>query len=180
MQPIWLLRPVLAPFFKKHYNLILKGNFPSPPFLLIANHTHTFDPLFISTFFKMPICWVVAKGNFNRIIIGPLFKSLKFISKQKGEPDIGTIRGILRNLKDGNVVGIFPEGSVTWDGNFQELPSGTDKLLEMVKVPIVSIRIKGGYLSNPRWANYGRKGKIILEVKQFHGKEALDFIKHNE
>lgn len=180
MHILWYLRLVLAPFFKKYYNIELEGNFPSPPFLLIANHTHTFDPFFISTYLKNPISWVVAKGNFNRPVIGSIFKSMKFIPKQKGMPDVSTIRGILKNLKEGNIVGIFLEGSVTWDGSFQEIPKGTDKLLDMVKVPIVAVKIKGGYLTNPRWANYGRRGKIILEVKEFNNSTALDFINHNE
>ncbi|ABR31200.1 hypothetical protein Tmel_1351 [Thermosipho melanesiensis BI429] len=50
----------------------------------------------------------------------------------------------------------------------------------MVKVPIVAVKIKGGYLLNTRWANYNRRGKIILEIKQFSGKDVLDFINHNE
>lgn len=180
MHILWYLRPVLAPFFKKYYNIELEGKFPSPPFLLIANHTHTFDPLFISVFLKNPISWVVASGTFKRPVIGSIFKSMKFIPKQKGVPDISTIRGIIKNLKEGSIVGIFPEGSMTWDGTFQEIPKGTDKLLDMVKVPIVAVRIKGGYLTKPRWANHGRRGKIILEVKEFNDSKALNFINHNE
>lgn len=181
MHILWYLRPILSSFFKEYYNLEFEGEkFPSPPFLLIANHTHIFDPLFISSHLKRTISWVVAKGNFNRPIIGPIFKSMKFIPKQKGVPDVSTIRRIIKNLNEGNIVGIFPEGSTTWDGTFQEVPKGTDKLLNMVKVPIVAVKIKGGYLSKPRWANYGRRGKIVLEVKIFNNSEALDFIKHNE
>ncbi|MDK2886253.1 MAG: hypothetical protein PWP54_811 [Thermosipho sp. (in: thermotogales)] len=180
MHFLWYLRPILAPFVKKYYNLELHGKFPEPPYLLIANHTHNFDPFFVSTFLDKPISWVVAKGTFKRPIIGPILKSLNLIPKQKGVPDVNTIRRILGDLKEGKVVGIFPEGSVTWDGTFQEVPKGTDKLLDKIKTKIVAVKIKGGYLSHPRWANYGRRGKIILEVKEFNDSSALEFIKHNE
>ncbi|QTA37371.1 1-acyl-sn-glycerol-3-phosphate acyltransferase [Thermosipho ferrireducens] len=180
MNPIWFLRPLLSPAIKKFYNIKVVGKVPAPPYLLIANHTHFFDPFFIHSVIEEPIYWVVAKGNFEHPVKGGLFKSLGFIPKQKGVPDFSTIRNIYRNLKKGNIVGIFPEGSVTWDGNFQEVPKGTDKLLNMVKAKIVAVKIQGGYLTKPRWADYGRKGTVTLEFREFSGDEALDFINHNE
>lgn len=180
MHPIWYLRRPLGYFIKKRYNLEIFGSFPKPPFLLIANHTHNFDPLFISTFLKNPIYWIVAKGTFEKPILGPLFKFMNFIPKQKGEPDVSTIRKILKNLNENKIVGIFPEGSITWDGNFQDMPPGIDKLLNIVKTPIVAVKIMGGYLTKPRWANFERKGRIILNVQTFNDSSALDFIKHNE
>jgi len=64
MHILWYLRPILAPFLKKYYNLELEGQFPLPTPLLIANHTHTFVQFFISTYLNNPISWVVAKKNF--------------------------------------------------------------------------------------------------------------------
>lgn len=140
------------------------------PFLIIGNHTHFLDPLFINAILDYPIVWVAARGTFQAWWAGPILKASGAIAKQKEVPDIITIRQIYATLGKNGVVGIFPEGSVTWDGNFGELPKGSRKLLEKVKVPIMSVKIRGGYLSKPRWANHSRNGKIEIELGVFEGK----------
>ena len=172
---------IQAPFVKIN-NLHFTGTekIPEPPFLVIGNHTHFLDPLFVGAALKYPVAWVAAQGGFQSIYLRPLYKSLGAISKQKGVPDAMTIRQIYSTLRMGGVVGIFPEGSVTWDGNFGLLPRGTDKLLEKVQVPIVAARLHGAYSKKPRWADRSNKSRIEVEIEVFNGKEALEFLKTSE
>ena len=164
----------------KKYNIKFQGKIPKPPFLLIANHTHFLDAFFIMAVVDIPITWVVATGTFHNKLLGPFLKTTKMISKQKGRPDVSTVKEIFRVLGDGGVVGIFPEGSVTWDGEFQSLPKGTEKLLEHVKTPIVATKVHGGYLTQPRWAEYGRKGRVEIHFNVLDSKDALSFLKESE
>lgn len=164
----------------KRYNIEYHGKIPDPPFLLVANHTHFLDAFFIMAIVNVPITWVVATGNFHNRLLFPLLKITKMISKQKGRPDISTIKEIFKSLENGNAVGIFPEGSVTWDGEFQKLPKGTDKLLEHVKTPIVAVKVHGGYLTQPRWAEFRRKGKVEIEFRILKPDEVISFIKGSE
>lgn len=175
-------RNLLArPFIKiRNIHSIGIDKIPPPPYLLIGNHTHVFDPLFVGGLIKEPVSWVAARGGFQTIYLAPLLKLLGAIAKQKGVPDAMTIRQIYTTLKDGGVVGIYPEGTVTWDGNFGTLPKGTEKLLEKVRVPVVAARIHGGYSIKPRWADKNNKGRIEIEFEVFEGKEAIAFLKESE
>ncbi|MDI3524211.1 1-acyl-sn-glycerol-3-phosphate acyltransferase [Kosmotoga sp.] len=180
---LWrLAKRFLTKSFIKKYNLCVQGvdKIPKPPFLIIGNHTHFLDPLFINAILDYPIVWVAARGTFQAWWAGPILKASGAIAKQKGVPDMNTIRQIYATLRKSGIVGIFPEGSVTWNGNFGELPKGTNKLLEKVKVPILAAKIHGGYLSKPRWADYARKGKIEIELAIFEDERAIDFISDSE
>ena len=173
-------RRFFASFIRKQYKISTFGEIPEPPFLLVANHTNFMDPFFIGSVLRYPVVWIAASGNFRRWLIGPLLKAVGAISKQKGYPDIRTIRYIFRTLNIGGIVGLFPEGSVTWDGNFQKVPKGTDKLLKKVKVPIVCSLIHGGYLTKPRWADKRRNGVVHIEFKSTKPENALQFISESE
>ncbi|WGS65569.1 lysophospholipid acyltransferase family protein [Marinitoga aeolica] len=174
------LKSIIAPYIIKKYNIKVIGKIPKPPFLFIANHTHILDGFFIQSVIPYPISFVMAGGTYYNKWVYPFFKHFKFIPKQKGVPDIKTVRDIFKVLKNGGIVGLFPEGSTTWSGNYQPVPSGTDKLLDKIKVPILAARIHGGYLSKPRWAKKERKGNIIIELKTFNDSAALEYIKYNE
>src|SRR6056297_1666046 len=173
---------ILYPLFDKFLEIKVeeKSSLPEPPFVLVANHTHFLDGFFLSYAIDEPISWVVAKGNFDNKLLGLALKSIGSISKQKNKPDMLTIRNIYRTLQKKGIVGIFPEGSVAWDGSFGDVPKGTDKFIDRMKVPVVAAQVFGGYLSKPRWADKSRKGPINIKLEVFKGKEALDYINVSE
>ncbi|MGM0640984.1 MAG: lysophospholipid acyltransferase family protein [Thermotogota bacterium] len=173
---------ILYPIFDKFLDIKVEKEvkLPEPPFLLVANHTHFLDGFFLSYAIDKPISWVVAKGNFDNKVLGWALKSIGSISKQKNKPDMLTIRNIYRTFQKKGIVGIFPEGSVAWDGVFGNVAKGTDKFIDRMKVPIVAAQVFGGYLSKPRWADKSRKGPIVIKLDVFESKEALNYINVSE
>lgn len=173
---------ILYPIFDRFLNIKveIKKEIPEPPFILVANHTHFLDGFFLSYAINKPISWVVAKGNFDNKMLAGLLKGIGAISKQKNKPDMLTIRNIYRTFQKKGIVGIFPEGSVAWDGSFGEIPKGTDKFIDRMKVPVVAAQVYGGYLSKPRWAEKSRKGSIEIVLDVFQGKESLEYINVSE
>lgn len=116
---IWrALRPILRRPFMKRYNLhaVNAEKLPDPPFLLVGNHAYFIDAALIEAFVKYPIVWAVAAGNFKLPLAASILKAAGAIEKRKGVPDVSAMRKILRVLKDGGIIGLMPEGSVTWDG----------------------------------------------------------------
>lgn len=176
---IWrALRPILRRPFMKRYNLhaVNAEKLPDPPFLLVGNHAYFIDAALIEAFVKYPIVWAVAAGNFKLPLAASILKAAGAIEKRKGVPDVAAMRKILRVLKDGGIIGLMPEGSVTWDGEFGEVPPGTEKFLDRVDVPVVAARMNGGYLTRPRWADHHRWGRIEIVFEVLRGSEALDFL----
>jgi 1-acyl-sn-glycerol-3-phosphate acyltransferase len=150
----------------------------APPYIVIANHVNTFDPILISTMYDKPIRWVAGDTLFRNPLLGYLLRNLVgSISKSKSRSDYYTIREMTRIIRqEKGIVGIFPEGQRTWDGITLPLYYSTAKLVRMLKVPVVVCILEGGYHSLPRWSNKRRRGRLILSFKnpimpkQFSGK----------
>ncbi len=88
------------------------------------------------------------------------------IPKTQGRSDLETIRSISSALKNGDAVGLFPEGTRSWDGKMMNITEATAKLVRLFKVPTVFINIEGGFSKKPRWSHKERKGKVYLKVKR--------------
>ncbi|MDI3524883.1 MAG: hypothetical protein PWP60_168 [Candidatus Atribacteria bacterium] len=175
---LWRLgKPLFAAYFPRRYTwCALLGDFPKPPFVLLANHLSALDPFIISTFSPYPIHWVANRLIFHHPTLGMLIRMVGAIPKQKNYPDPRAVKQIFRVVEKGGAVGIFPEGSITWSGNFEGIMPGTSKLVNALGVPVVVAKIKGAWLAQPVWAEARRKGPVEVEIdvyKDFPGEQAL-------
>ncbi|NMA22149.1 MAG: 1-acyl-sn-glycerol-3-phosphate acyltransferase [Spirochaetales bacterium] len=134
-----------------------------PPFIVVANHVHTLDPFFISSASPVHIRWVAGAYLFRLFGLRPLLQRwVGAISKVQNKSDMHTIRMIGAALKSGDIVGLFPEGTRTWDGEPVGFDSALAKLLRLFKVPVVVLSLEGLYAERPRWAKVARKGPSTL------------------
>ncbi len=135
------------------------------PAIVFGNHTHTLDPFFISAVYPYTIRWVAGSYLFKMKGLSFLLRHLvKAMPKVQGRSDLETIRSISRALKQGDIVGLFPEGTRSWDGEMMDITAATAKLVRMFKVPVVFTHIEGGFLNKPRWSDKERKGPVSVRV----------------
>ncbi len=132
------------------------------PYVLLANHTHNFDPVFIQYFWPRIICYVTNDTVWKLKWLRGLLDSIGFIPKKKMTTDSATVRGILTQVKNGRIIGIFPEGSRSWDGKTLPIIASTANLIKKLKLPVVTVKIEGAMMSGPRWAKAPRRGEIRL------------------
>ena len=132
------------------------------PYILLANHTHNFDPIFIQYFWPRIICYVTNDTVWKLKWLRGLLDSVGFIPKKKMTTDSATVRGILTHVKKGRIIGIFPEGKRSWGGKTLPIIPSTASLIKKLKLPVVTVKIEGAMMSLPRWAKKARRGKIIL------------------
>lgn len=153
---------------------------PQGPFLLLANHAHALDPYVIGVLLERPVRYMA-----NLEGVSPMLAAFSGLGgafgKRKGMPDLAALRTALRYLKDGEPVGIFPEGDRSWDGRTATLNPGIARLARIAAVPIVLARQRGSYLTFPRWAKIGRKGLwtidfSVIEAGQVASMTAADLI----
>lgn len=145
------------------------------PCLVLSNHTTDWDPIMVGSTFKHQM-YFVASEFVMRMGLGS--KLLKFffdpIMRQKGGNAAGTVKSILRCLKDGYSVCLFPEGNRSWDGETGEFPYSTAKLAKTGGATLVTYRISGGYFSSPRWAGKSvRRGRTSGAVTGIYTPEQL-------
>ncbi len=160
------------------------------PFLLIANHSTDLDPLILASCFPRNQLYFVASEHIFRL--GLVSKALEWlvapIPRKKASSGADTVKMCLRRLKAGDSVGLMAEGEATWNGVSAEAFSATGKLVKSSGASLVTVRITGAYLSNPRWGSKGRKGKVEArlvhvyspeEIESMSASEVLDAINHD-
>jgi 1-acyl-sn-glycerol-3-phosphate acyltransferase len=117
-------------------------------YLLAANHLSPYDaPLLIATTPRV-IHWLSIVEIFRNPLVGWFLRGVGAEPLDRGKVDTRTVRAIVRHLRNGDVVGIFPEGgvrsgtsSVLDEGGIHE---GVCKLAYLARVPVVPCVVLGG------------------------------------
>ena len=134
------LRFALAPIMRIKYRYKpVKSDLPEGPYLILSNHQASMDPFWVSKSFRFPIYFFASDDIFN-LKISPLIEYLVApIPKSKSLTDLKAVKDVLRVLKEGGAVGIFPEGNRTIGGGQWEVTDASAKLVKVSKVPCFTI-----------------------------------------
>ena len=117
------------------------------PALIVCNHVSYVDALVISAGCRRPIRWVMHHEIFKIPLLSFVFRTAKTVPIAPAHEDPAMLErayeAIARALADGQLVGIFPEGKLTADGEMNEFRSGCLKILERTPVPVVPMALSG-------------------------------------
>ena len=116
-------------------------------FLLASNHISHFDPPIISSVARRKIDWMAMAEFFPIPGLGHFLRAVDAFPAARDRADRKTIRSAIKRLKDGRIVGVFPEGGIR-DGACSllegaPLRAGASTLAHMAGVPIVPCVILG-------------------------------------
>lgn len=164
-----LLRILLLPFFWLifHYRFTICRP-QKRPCLILSNHATMLDPFFAAMSFPDPMYFVASEHIFRWGWISKLLHFLLApVARLRATTEAGTVLRILRLLKEGQNVCIFPEGCCTFDGRTGRIDGTIGKLVKKSGVTLITYQLHGGYLMRPRWARHTRhgptSGKMVAE-----------------
>lgn len=160
------LRLTLSPWLLRRYRVSAENiqviERVRPPYLVLANHTSVWDPFMVNSFVPGVIHYVVSDANFRSKLVEFGLGLVGSIPKTKVMSDLDTVKNIMKVKDAGGIVGIFPEGQNTWDGHTMPMYYSTAKLAKVLRVPVITSRIAGAFLSRPRWSKNRRRGRITI------------------
>ncbi len=133
------------------------------PFILVANHVTFWDPFIAAIPLRKTVRFIASDNLFRKPLFRWVMKRLGAIPKTKFVSNPEIVRRIMEVVRSGGILGIFPEGRRTWDGRTDEIMPEVPRLLARLRLPVVGVKISGGYLSNPVWSRHSRRGKITAE-----------------
>ena len=117
------------------------------PALLACNHVSYVDALVISAGCRRPIRWVMYHQIFRIPVLSFVFRTARAIPIAPAHEDAALLEkaydAIARELADWQLVGIFPEGKLTSDGEMSEFRSGILNILERTPVPVIPMALSG-------------------------------------
>ncbi|MCB1895018.1 MAG: MFS transporter [Zoogloeaceae bacterium] len=148
--PEFLLRFIVWLLVHLVYRLRIDGEAHVPmkgPALIVANHVSFVDALVIMAACRRPIRFVMDHKIFRWPILSFAFRTSRAIPIASARDDPAATRRafdeVARALDAGELVGIFPEGQITGDGELQSFRPGVRSILKRNAVPVVPMALRG-------------------------------------
>jgi 1-acyl-sn-glycerol-3-phosphate acyltransferase len=148
--PEFLLRFLTWIVINTMYRLRVEGLDRIPehgPALLVCNHVSFMDALIIGGTVRRPIRFVMHWKIFQWPGLSWLFKTARAIpiAGKKENPEMmeRAFAEVDRELAEGHLVAIFPEGGITRDGTIQPFRPGVERILAARPVPVVPLALRG-------------------------------------
>ena len=91
---------------------------------------------------KRYVRFMAKKELFDNKIAGPLLRGMHHISVDRSNGSASFVQA-LRALRDGEIIGIFPEGTISVSFEIKELKSGVVRLAQGAGVPVIPTIIWG-------------------------------------
>ena len=145
----------------------------SETFLFLGNHNMNLDPFQAVIGTRRHMRFVsndaILKSFFGPVVsffVGP-------IPRKRGASTDETVDLILRNLKAGISVAMYPESERSWDGLTEAISVKTAQLAKESGAGLITYTTNGNYLRTPHWAKYNRRGKAYGRVMHEYSADEL-------
>ncbi len=122
--------------------------------LLCANHIDNLDPPVVGITSERPVRFMAKEELFKTKWMGKLMKGLNVFPVKRGMSDREAIRTGLKILKEGQVLGLFPEGTRSKDGSLGKGMTGAGFFALRTNAAVVPCALIGPY-------KIGRKLKVV-------------------
>ena len=144
--------------------------------VLMGNHQCMLDPICLALCVPdREIHFMGKKELWNNKLLGWLFTKVHGFPVDRGNVDMAAIRTAMGILKEGNTLGIFPEGTRSKVGHMLPLLGGASMLAFKSGCDVVPVYIDGNYKPFRRMVvRVGEPISMEQIKKEFSGKAALD------
>lgn len=108
-----ILYAILAPVLRLLFGIKVTDAYKIPEggFLMCANHTALADVFVLSVASRKQIRYMAKKELFSIPVLKSLIRALGAYPVDRGGADVDSIKNTIKLLEDGEVVGIFPQGT---------------------------------------------------------------------
>jgi 1-acyl-sn-glycerol-3-phosphate acyltransferase len=137
--------------------------------VLVCNHVSYVDALVITAACRRPIRWVMDHRIFAIPVLSFFFRTVRAIPIAPAREDADALNAayddIAAALANGELVGVFPEGRLTADGEMSAFRPGIARIVARTPVPVIPMALSGLWDSvfarNPR--RLGNAGKLLYK-----------------
>ncbi|MBP5269556.1 MAG: VTT domain-containing protein [Clostridia bacterium] len=135
------------------------------PFVMMSNHPSFYDFYYID---RLPVSRrsaIVANEYYMRLpFLRRLAAKTGLIPKKLFTSDVRSVGGILKMIRKGYSVTVFPEGRLSVDGTTYPIVGGTGGFFRRLGRDLVLVNISGAYYSKPKWRRAFFRSDITVRV----------------
>jgi 1-acyl-sn-glycerol-3-phosphate acyltransferase len=111
--------------------------------ILVCNHTSSLDPILLQAAVPRVITWMMAKEYNNVFGVQWFLNAIEPILVERSGRDMAATRAALRALKDGKILGLFPEGKIAKTAELLPFQSGIALLALKSGAPVYPAYLDG-------------------------------------
>ncbi|WP_186577819.1 lysophospholipid acyltransferase family protein [Aquibacillus kalidii] len=140
----FIVRVVLKRIYK--INIVGQDNIPkSGPVIICSNHISNLDPPMVGITSPRDIYFMAKEELFNKKLLGGLLTRINAFPIKRGMKDRNALRKALDILKQGNTLGLFPEGTRSKTGELKKGLAGAGFFALRSEAKVVPCAIVGPY-----------------------------------
>jgi 1-acyl-sn-glycerol-3-phosphate acyltransferase len=128
------------------------------PVVLVANHSSFAEPQMIFGMLGRRAVFLV-KSEVTRGVLGVVLRWLGQLSIRRGTPDRGPLMAAVQFLRDGGLVGVFPEGS-RGSGDMLHAEQGAAWLVRSSDAVVLPVAVRG----TDRPKGSGRRFRPVVDL----------------
>ncbi|MGB2758052.1 MAG: lysophospholipid acyltransferase family protein [Acidimicrobiia bacterium] len=147
-----VVRGVMAPSLRAGFRWQIEGATRIPPHgaaIVASNHTSYFDPLSLGLVAHQrhrSLRFLAKTELFEKKGVGAAFRSMKHVPVHRGTQHAShALDAAIEALRSGEIVGVFPEGTISIDLEPKPARTGTARLAQAASVPIVPVGLWGAH-----------------------------------
>lgn len=130
--------------------------------LIVSNHVSFMDPPLVGIAFDEALHFLAKKSLFKNPIAGCIFRNWQAIPVDQEAPGPGSLKAVVRHLRAGEKVIIFPEGNRSEDGKLQKAEGGVGLVIAKAGVPVIPARVFGAFEALPRHRALPRPARVTV------------------
>jgi 1-acyl-sn-glycerol-3-phosphate acyltransferase len=134
------------------------------PLILAVNHASFFDPPLAGICSRRGVYYLARKTLLKWPFFGPLFPAMNVIPVERDGNDMSALREVIKKIREGNGVVLFPEGTRSLDGNLQPARAGIGLVIAKTGAPVLPMRIFGAYDAFPKNATRFRMSNVTVVI----------------
>src|SRR4051812_37039369 len=143
---------------------------PLPPGrggVIVCNHRSSVDPFFLQRSTQRPIHWLVAREYVEHPAFRWFLKTCEVIPVNRGGIDTAAIRLALRYVKDGGVIGMFPEGRInTTDKLFIAVRPGSALIAIKTRAIVLPCHLQNSPFGGTAWSPLFMPAKVTVQYAE--------------
>lgn len=150
------------------------GSLPGPK-IYLSNHLSPYDTYHCYRMALPDRPILIGNRYFTRFKSTRFFMSrLGFVPKGLFNPDLETVKRMIKSIKEETSIFMFPEARLSIDGTTNTITHGTGALLKKLGATVVILNVSGNYLANSKVRMAKKKCHVEVQVKKIIEKEELE------
>jgi len=169
--PEFLMRFLAWLLVHTFYRVRVQGleNIPDEgPCVVVCNHVSYVDAVVIAAYVRRPIRFVMDHRIFRVPLLSFIFRTMRTIpiapAKEDADMKARAFAEVADALAAGEIVGIFPEGGLTQNGDMNPFRAGVQQIVATTPVPVVPLALSGLWGSFFSRASDGRAMRRLRGV----------------